>query len=219
MAAIQGANQSPRVTTNYLNQIGRVGDPAPGVPVSTAQASGSIVQPYGGMMGGKLTLSPADASSLSDPTVRQLSGGVYMYVQFRPDAVSVNAAGNLVFWSNLTNYIVTPDGTGAAAALGGVAMCAGACLNATKPGNYDFIQVAGEAWVKFGGTLANGTPAVGDLVIVGTAANPTLADDPDPTAVTSAEIKLLLGRATRNAPAANAVSRVLLGLTPTAWIY
>ncbi|HEV8525221.1 MAG TPA: hypothetical protein VGQ71_12030 [Terriglobales bacterium] len=218
MAAIVGSNQSPRITTGTINQAGRTGDPAPGVPVSTANTSGSIVQPYGGMVGGKLTLSAQDAVTLSDPSVRVLYGGVYMYVQFATTSVA-NAAGQPVFWLNQSQYIVTPNGTGANAAPGGITLCAGLTLNATTPGNYDFIQVAGEAYVRFGGTLA-ATGAVGDLVVLGAAANPTTGNNTAAAApITSDNLKLVLGRATRTAPAANGISTVLLGLTPTAWMY
>src|SRR5947209_542181 len=136
MANIQSANQSPRVTTAALNSVGRTGDPAPGVAVSTASVSGSIVQSYGGMLGGKLTLSQADAAVLSDLTTGQLYGGVYQYVRFLATSTATAARGCLVRWAAptvaTTPYVVTPDGSAT-----GDNSCAGVALNATAKGNYD----------------------------------------------------------------------------------
>src|SRR5215475_13228305 len=98
--AFFGQNQSPRITTNFLNQLHRHGDPGPGLNVSTEQVSGSIVQPYGGFEGGKLTVTNPFIGRLADPQVGPLYGGVYMYVRFSEDAQLENARGQIVFWED-----------------------------------------------------------------------------------------------------------------------
>src|ERR1035437_4311695 len=103
-----GYNQSPRITQQFID---KVDDPAPGVLVSTSQISGSIVSSYGGQVGGKLTLSSASALALSAvPGTTTFRGGVYEYVQFKSTSTSANAVGQPVFWTDYTNYIVSPDG-------------------------------------------------------------------------------------------------------------
>jgi hypothetical protein len=205
MAQIIAANQSPRITTLYLNSSGRTGDPAPGVPLSTAQASGSIVQPYGGFLGGKLTYTNAEAKGAADPAVGPLYGGIYMYVQFLTGSTASPARGQLVYWSNPDQYIVTPDYAAAAAG-----QIAGVAVNSTAKGNYDFIQISGEAMVKFG-TLS-GSGNIGDVITMLTASN--LADDPtQATAFTPAVAKTIIGIAVRTAPATNTISPVRLNLT------
>lgn len=189
-----GINQHPRITTTYLNQLNRHGDPAPGVPVSTAQASGSIVQPYDGFIGGKLTITNPWAPQFADPAVGPLYGGVYQYVKFNPAATTPLARGQIVYWSDEMNYIVTLSATGTS----GPNKIAGVALNATSPGNWDFIQIAGIASVSFS---AAGT--IGQLVSAGTGnqAAPGTAVDAN-----------FLGTAVLTAPAAGQVSPVELNL-------
>ncbi|HYT09002.1 MAG TPA: hypothetical protein VEL77_15260 [Rugosimonospora sp.] len=211
MAAIQSANQSPRVTTAALNSVGRVGDPAPGVVVSTANVSGSIVQPYSGMLGGKLTLSAADATVLSDTATGALYGGVYQYVRFLLTSTATAARGCLVRWVTPTVatalYVVTPDGSAT-----GDNSCAGVALNATTKGNYDFIQTQGIAQVKVQASITAATPAIGDAIFVGTNANPQLADDMEGSTVSTILLRKFIGVALTAAPAASTVSPVWLAL-------
>ena len=88
--AFFGQNQHPRITTTYLNQVNRRGDPAPGLNVGGATDfvnggqigfSGQIAQPYAGFIGGKLTITDPWAKQFSDPAVGPLYGGIYQYVQ------------------------------------------------------------------------------------------------------------------------------------------
>lgn len=210
MAAVIVSNQSPRITTTYLNQNGRAGDPAPGVLVSTAQASGSIVQPYGGMLGGKLTLANSEAKSMADPSVGNLYGGIYQYVQFLSTSVAAPVRGQILYWSNPDQYIVTPD---YAAAVAG--QIAGIAVNGTSRGNFDFIQIAGEAMVRFGTITGSGN--IGDVITMLAASN--VADDPaQATAFTPAVAKTIIGVASRTAPASNTVSPVRLNLS-SGWEY
>lgn len=137
-----GQNQAPRITTNYINQASRVGDPAPGVPVSTAQMSGSIVQPYYGQVGVKTTITAPWATALSDLSVGPFYGGVVQYVQL-DTASGTPARGQVLFWKNEAQYIVTTNGTVAAPP-----KVAGIAINPTAPGNWDFMQIEGQATCK-----------------------------------------------------------------------
>lgn len=207
MAQQAGANQSPRVTTGYLNQSGRTGDPAPGVLVSTSQISGSIVQSYAGQLGGILFISPATATTLSDTTVSSLFSGAYRYVQFLLTSTASNLRGQIVFWNSIDNCIVTPDAIAA-----NRSTMAGITLNSTTKGNYDFIQIAGKANVKFG-TITKTTPVAGDAVFVNNTPS-NLADViADATALTAPQLVDWLGVALVN-PSSNTVSLVLLRALP-----
>lgn len=168
-----GQNQHPRLTTNYLNQLNRVGDPGAGVNVSTAQMSGSIVQEYLGFAGSKLTITNPWASLYADSRVGPLYGGIYQYVKLSP-SVAALARGQQVFWLDELNYIVTGAGASGANKQAGVA------LNNTAPGNWDFIQVAGIAMVMFAGAGTIGQSTVFDPTV--TPANVT-AVTPTPTNV------------------------------------
>ena len=211
MALNLGTNQSPRITTLALNSVGRVGDPGAGVPVTTSSVSGSIVQQYTGMIGGRLTLSQADAVQLQDTTTGVLYGGVYMYVKFNPAGSTACVRGGVALWldtsaASPTCYTVTCEGSTARNSFP-----AGIFLNATTKGNYDFIQTAGLASVKFKTTLTAATPAIGDAVFVaGTPASPQLVDDLDGQTVTTTLLKQFLGVAEKAAPASATVSAVLL---------
>lgn len=164
--AFLGQNQHPRLTTNYLNQRGRAGDPAPGVNVSTAQVSGSIVQPYSGFCGGKLTITDPWAAQFADPSVGPIYGGVYQYVQFAPTLATPSTRGAVCFWSDELNYVVTTVYNAATAF-----KVAGVIINGTAPGNWDFIQIGGIAMALFSAALAVGAMAGGST----TATPPTPA--------------------------------------------
>jgi hypothetical protein len=193
--AFLGQNQHPRITTTYLNQLNRHGDPAPGVNVSTAQISGSIVQPYDGFQGGKLTITNPWAVQFADPAVGPLYGGVYQYVRLNPADTAPPVRGQVLFWMDELHYIVTTN----AATPGG--KIAGVSLNATTPGNWDFIQISGIANVMFSAAAPLGAS-------VGITAGTTPA-----FAATAATLdKNFLGIAVLTAPVANQVSPVELNL-------
>ena len=216
MAKFKGENQSPTVTQRYLNTASYAGDPAPGVLVSTAQVSGSIVQNYPGMVGGILTLAEGGAAAYSDPTYGpQLFGGDYQYVQFDPNSTAAAAVqGQVVFWTNNAanlfggNYRVTPDYASPQGPVAGIA------LANTAKGNYWFIQVAGIAEVKFKtGALNNFSPQVGDLVYTDSG-SPYADSAAAGVAMTAGLLKQVLGRVWYRQPAVGAISPVLLGLGP-----
>jgi len=206
-----GTNQSPKLPTGFLNSVN--GDPAPGLPVSTASVSGSIIQPYAGQVGAKLSVDTNEASALSDPATGTLLAGVYQYVQFLSTSVAANARGQVVFWSTRGTYVVTPDVTSATQGL-----IAGVTLSVITKGNYGWIQIAGRATVKYKSALTATAPAAGDMVIVDQA--PTFAvDDPtQTTALTPLQQKSVLGTAVV-LPVAAALSAVDLAFFETGWGY
>lgn len=204
MAGIQGANQSPRITQRYLNTLAYTGDPSPGVVVSTAQVSGSIVQPYTGQVGGRLTIGGGEASKFSDPAVTPtLMAGVYDYVQFLSTSTASNAPGQVVFLTSTLN-VVTPDAGATDSGL-----IAGITLGTPAKGNYWFIQVAGIAAVKFG-TITKTTPVVNDAVFLNTTPSNVADVLADGTTMTPPTVKLLMGVAYGSAPASNTISLVAL---------
>jgi hypothetical protein len=197
-----GINQHPRITTTYLNQLNRHGDPAPGVNVSTAQVSGSIVQPYDGFVGGKLTITGPWAKQFADPDVGPLYGGIYQYVQFSPLMTTPAARGAICFWVDEAQYIVTTDYDAALSY-----KIAGVIINEDLPGNWDFIQIAGIAMTMFGAA-----GAVGDMVSADTAASPVTAE------IGAAADQTSIGLAVMLAPAAGAASPVQLNIL-AGWNY
>lgn len=203
--AFLGANQHPRITTTYLNQLNRHGDPAPGVPVSTAQASGSIVQPYDGFTGGKLTITGPWAKQFADPAVGPLYGGVFQYVQFDRLMTGPATPGATCFWLDEGRYIVTTIWNAATAF-----KPAGVIINAVYPGYWDFIQIAGIAMALFSPT-ATGTLG-GGVVVVPSATLPSYANGGTPGLPNG------LGIAVMTAPLASTASPVELNLN-VGWNY
>lgn len=196
--AFFGQNQHPRLTTNYINQLNRHGDPGAGVNVSTAQVSGSIVQEYLGFAGGKLTITDPWAPQFADPAVGPIYGGVYMYLQVDPLDPAPLTRGAVVFWNDELHYQVTVKGQNA---LGQPNKIAGIALNETFPGFWDFFQILGLATVFFttGGSI-------GDVVTVTpTATGSTVAGG-------GSVDENMLGIAQLTPPQANTVSPVQLNI-------
>lgn len=206
---IMGTNQSPKLPTGFLNSAG--GDPAPGVPL--ASPSGSIVQAYGGQVGAKVSIDTNEGFGLSDPSQATLFAGIYQYVLFLSTMVATPARGQIAFWSNRAQYIVTADVTAATQGL-----IAGIMLSAITKGNYGWIQIAGRAFVKYKTSLTAASPAAGDLIIVDQA--PTFAaDDPtQSTALTPLQDKSKLGTA-GVAPIGGSILAVDLAFFDTGWGY
>lgn len=202
------SNQSPRVTANYLNDVN---DPAPGVPLTSP--SGSIVQSYAGQVGGKLFLGSVSALALSDTAIGTLYGGVYQYVKTIAASTAAPTRGNLCFWSDRENFVVTPDVTATT-----ISWVAGVYINALTKGQYGFIQIAGKASVKFAAAVTKVTPAIGDLVLVD--ATPTFAADVilDATALTSPLAKTIIGVAIV-APVQGTITTVSLNLPMGGFTY
>lgn len=223
MAAIKGSNQSPTITQRYLNTASYVGDPSPGNLVSTSQVSGSIVQSYGGMKGGILTLSESEAQYYTDPVNgQQLYPGDYQYVKFLATSVNTAVQGQVVFLFTDAalgeDIVVTPD---FAPGVYGGGLVFGIALTNTAKGNWWFVQTAGVAEVKFTATTVNTSPSVGDMIYVDYTTPSALANAPAvATQPSNAQLKLVLGRAWGKNPVGGAISPVMLtgffGYTPGA---
>lgn len=206
-------DQIERVQSGALNNTG---DPGIGQPLTSP--SGTIVYGYDGMLGQKFAVnglasgSPAEATRLSNTAIATLHGGVYQYVKFLSTAVGANIRGGIVFWSDIDNFVVTPDVT-----LATQGLIAGVSLAVDVAGDYSFIQVAGLAEVLFKSSITKTTPAAGDLVIVDQGGGtPTARGDvlADATSITSPILKSVIGVAVA-VPVGAAVSTVLL--MPTRW--
>jgi hypothetical protein len=221
MAAPRGANQSPIITQRYLNTASYTGDPNPGNVVSTSQVSGSIIQPYGGMKGGILTLSESEANYYSDlVNGQQLYPGDYQYVKFLLTSVNQAVQGQPVFlFTDVSlgeDIVVTPD---FAPSVYGGGVIFGIALTNTGKGNWWWVQTAGVAQVLFAAANNVTTPSVGDLVYVDYTTPSARALDPTQSgSPTNAQLKLVLGRAWGKNPVASTISPVMLtgffGYTP-----
>lgn len=150
-------------------KLNAVNDPSPGNILSTANVSGSIIQPYSGQVGKRLVLTAAMAAKLSDTTVGTLFEGIYQYVQFTGGA---GARGGLVYWNvgttpNLSNgayenFTVTPTPS----LTGQIPWpIAGVALNTVTQNNYGYIQIAGKASIRFRNPITNGNGAINVLAL------------------------------------------------------
>jgi hypothetical protein len=111
--------------------------------------SGSIAQPYGGFEGGKLTITNPWANQFADPAVGPVYGGIYMYNQVDLLDPAPLMRGQVVFWADELNYIVTAIGINTAVTPNVTHKIAGIAVNETFPGHWDFFQIAGIARVRF----------------------------------------------------------------------
>ena len=184
--AFFGMNQHPRITTTYLNQLSRHGDPAPGLNVGgrtdfvnggQVGFSGQIAQPYAGFNGLKWTVTNPWATQFADPSVGPLYGGIYQYLELDPDATANITRGSIVFWLDELQYIVSADSTNAVT--GAPNKVAGVAVAATAPEHWDFFQIAGIAMV-----MMDGAGTVGQSALVTPGTPPTVtAGAPGPTAI------------------------------------
>jgi hypothetical protein len=124
-----------------------------------------------------------------------LHNGRYQYVLFKSGTSNSNAAGQLVTWYDHDDFIVTCDPVTSDAA-GNIGDLAGVTLNAVTKGQYGWIQISGDATVKYRGTITkSGGADIGDFVIA--VSDTVVLGDvlADATALTSPTAKCLVGRA------------------------
>jgi hypothetical protein len=149
----------PRLDARYLKTTSKfwntINDPSPGAVVSTANVSGSIIQPYSGQVGAILEATPQEALDHSDTSIGTLYGGRYMYVQLLSTSTNAAVRGQYAFWSDVDKGIVTADVT--------AGRQAGVFINVISKGNYGLIQVSGKASVLF---VADTTADLGPGAIV-----------------------------------------------------
>lgn len=195
--------QDHQIPSRKLNDVN---DPNPGVIVSTANVSGSIIQPYPGQVGKRLVCSYQTALALSDTAIGTLYEGIYQYVQFLSTESAAAVRGQLVYWSDYDNYIVTTD---IATTTNKSGLFAGVILNVVTAGNYGYIQIAGKASVLFKATAITkgSTVAAGDLVLADGTTSPRGDVLNDASGLTMALGKLILGVAIAT-PTFGAVSTV-----------
>ena len=175
-----------RLSQNFLNDIN---DPYPG------QSSSGAANPnqYLGQLGQYLILNEGQANQLSDTLVATLHAGVYQYVQFLSTSTAANVAGGPVYWSapgagtgTTASFVVTPDPPT------GLPNFAGVSLNAVTKGNYGFILIEGWVAAKTVASVSNGSAAIGDSVVVTTAAGGF--DDPSAASVTYLLYQTIVGQ-------------------------
>jgi hypothetical protein len=153
-----------------------------------------------------------DANYYTDPVNgQQLYAGDYQYVHFDPNMIAAAAVqGQVVFWSEQTAGNLLSDKCRVSADYNVQYVPAGIALTNTAKGNWWFIQTAGIAQVKFGGTQYSATPSVGDLIFADYNSSTIYAYDPEQSlSPTSAEFRQVLGTAW-TAPVANAISPVFI---------
>ena len=184
--------QIARVTTGLLNTVN---DAVAGGSV----ASGTGANPYAGQLGAIAYFGPSTVRY--DPNIGTLYEGWYQYVQFLSTSSASNARGQVVFWNDLTNFIVTPDATNG--------QHAGVTLNVVTKGYYGWIQIQGLASVLFKNPITKATPTLKDIVMVTSGGN-TGDQEEDTTNYTNLLYKRVLGIAAVAAPVGGAISLVEL---------
>lgn len=190
-----------RVIRRALNTVN---DAQPGVPLSTSEASGSIIQPYYGQVGKRLVCTYAMATKLSDTTIGSLYEGVYQYVLTKAGSTVAPARGGLCFWDDYDAYTVTPD-VSATSSFGGdnSGLFAGVYLSAPTKGYYCYIQILGKASVLFASSITKTTPAMGDMVLVDGTSSNTGQVLADATGITGPTLKRAMGVALETPVAAS----------------
>lgn len=156
-----------------------------------------------GDLGKKIAVTDAEIGNFTYTPNGTLYGGVYQLVQVSAAATQANIAQGKIAYllPTATGYQVTDE----AHALS-TAIVAGVFLNTVTPGNYCFIFVGGgrvNVLLKTG--LTNGTPAIGDNIVV--AGGGGTADDA--AAGTTAPTGLYLGNAV-TLPASNTLSVIYM---------
>ena len=116
---------------------------------------------------GKRTILAAtdNFANFTYPANGTLYEGVYQLVQVSAAATSTNVGtGRAAYWNlTATGYQVTDEAHATA-----LSLKAGVFLNSITPGNYGFIFVGGgRVTVQYKTGLTNGTPAVGDNIVLG----------------------------------------------------
>jgi hypothetical protein len=130
-----------------------------GLRISTGLNSGDFLE-----------LTDAQAAALSDTAAgfNKLYAGIYQRVKF--SAVTALAVGQACFWNPSDTsdpYCVTP-----VYAAGNANNFAGVVIDPnTTIGQYAWIQVSGKANCNFKSSIGNGSPAIGDAVVLTAAAN------------------------------------------------
>lgn len=193
-------------STGILRDVGyqlnnSVGDAAPGSSISVANGA---AQSYAGQLGAWMLLSWAEAQRRSAPTAtvtQSLQGGRYQYVQFAADGTAY-AVGQLLYWKDETNYIVTNVAPTATSA-----NFAGFCISAVTQGNYWFVQTGGVAWVQYAASVTGTVASQGVYAVINTNTADSYA--PATADATAGVNKLFLG-VSKDAASNSGIGRVYI---------
>ncbi len=134
------------------------------------QAGISGVSKFAGQLGKALVVGQEQIALLTDTGVGTLYGGIYQYVHLSEDSAAV-VVGQGAFWDVTAaagDWQITDDPT--QGTLNGTAL-AGIFINAITPGNYGFIQVAGQAVVKLIASITDNT--IGSAVVPSVVSSPS----------------------------------------------
>lgn len=174
-----------QLASGYLNDEN---NPVVGKSVSPDSLPSSS---YGGMLGKILECDHSEALKLSKTSIGTLFGGAYQSVRTLITSTQAFARGQMLFWSDRANYVVTADPPAAGVALG--AAYAGVCLNTVTRGNYAWIQIWGKANCLYG-TITE-TAVVGDTLFVVTDTVGKVNNIADATVITPLINGNIVGRA------------------------
>jgi len=92
-----------------------------------------------GDIGRIIYLTDAQALKLSKTSTGTLRAGYYQFVKFKAGTTASNAVGQVVYWDDIDDYVVTPDAPADARPIAGIT------LNAVTKGRYGWIQIDGLA--------------------------------------------------------------------------
>lgn len=183
MAAGRFSKQAaPFVQYKYLNPANFLGDTTPGGNINTAPAANIATQYLQNLPGDRVILDPVSANLLSSNNGlgTQLYTGTYRYYSTNNNSSSSPAVGHAAFIVNGNGQNVNTDKlyqvTSDEPANNGYALFAGVFINADTKGNYDWLQEAGKATLKFR-TAITGTPTIGAEVYLAAAGNNNNAAD------------------------------------------
>lgn len=191
-----------RISNRTFNGASATGDKNPG---GASDAPAGNPNAYIGQLGAVVIENNAAAAGHSDSADNTLMGGRYQYVQFKDDGTTY-AKGQLLYWSDATNFIVTnvaPITTSAA--------FAGFCLSAVTKGYYWFMQTHGVVWALYKASPTSTTDQTAVYAVVNTNTVDALTDA---TADATAGVaKLFIGTAFE-APASAVTKRVYVKNMP-----
>lgn len=207
-----------RISTGLLNTVND------DVIANAPQFPGGSTSRYAGQLGKILYVSQDQIAALTKTTIGTLYGGAYRYVRRRAtdDSSPALAAGKLAFIDTVVTswesaFQVTTDEN--LSSNSNAMMLAGVFINNIEPGNYGFIQILGEVYVRFR-TVLTASGAIG-IPTYAAAAGDTGADQGTADVLTTDSTALANTRYLGNAveaPTAGGLKRILLAQPKTlAW--
>ena len=195
-------------STNILRTSGSIwnlptamGDQYPG---SSTQGYTNQPNQYSGQLGAWEDLNYSAAQARSAPTATNavtLQAGRYQYVQFYASGTAY-ASGQVLYWKDETNYIVSNVGATATSA-----NIAGFCLGLVTQGYYWFMQISGVAPAQYAASVTGTVIGEGVYIVVNTNTVDALTDA---TADATAGVNKLFVGIAKTAPANGAIGLVYI---------